>query len=150
MRWGKPPRRKNNPEKEESRLKQQHDETEMPTECEILVEMYELMWRWSANHDGAAFRKVKGFGIPHTVVILKGQPYAWYFTSKEGSILRKKVGNLTWSKIVDQFCESRDANEDICASWMPMRSPFEEDRSTSRHVQFMSGTCSVAILNFNH
>ena len=140
MRWGKPPRKKAYPQTED-RIRA-HEEAVGPTECEILVEMYELIWRWSADHDGAAFRKVRGFGIPHTVVVLKGQPYAWYFTSKQGRILRKKIGNLTWSKIVDQFCESKDVIQDIAASWMPMRSPFEEDRSTSRRVHFMSGTFS--------
>ena len=71
-------------------------------DCECIVEMYELLWRWG-NLDRFKNRNFYarfGFTIPSSIVFVRGRPYAWYFVSKkDGALLRKKAESLTISNI---------------------------------------------------
>jgi len=43
------------------------------------------------------------FKIPDTVIYKIGRPYSWYFTSKEGVILKKTKTKLTHDSVYDAF-----------------------------------------------
>ena len=49
------------------------------------------------------------FGLPDTVVLRDGKPHTWYFTSKDGSILKKNYQNVTAEKVGKAFKSESDA-----------------------------------------
>ena len=54
--------------------------------------------------------------IPETVIFKYKQPYAWYFTSTDGTIKRKARANLTVGKISENFLKARSC--EIVASFI--------------------------------
>lgn len=105
---------------------------EMATNCECIVEMYELLWRWgNLDRKNRNFYRRFGFVIPHSVVIVRGRPYAWYFMSKkDGALLRKRQDRLTTGFVERCFCKEdrKEGDIDVAAVWIPMSSQFTEDR----------------------
>lgn len=49
------------------------------------------------------------FYLPDTVVLRDGKLHTWYFTSKEGSILKKNFQNVTVEKVSKAFKSESDA-----------------------------------------
>jgi len=118
----------------------------LATPCECVVELYELLWRWShRNTKRPDFYQNFGFSVPETIVIVKGRPYAWYFVSKkDGALLRKTESHLTLGQVEKVLCRERNAGESsICATWLPMASQFPEARCHVPYAEFLSPTsCS--------
>ena len=49
------------------------------------------------------------FQLPDTVVLRDGKPHTWYFTSREGFILKKNYLNVTVEKVIKAFKSESDA-----------------------------------------
>lgn len=107
--------------------------------CECIVELYELLWRWSHRCEGRkSFQANFGFSLPDTVVVLGGKPYAWFFVSKkDGALLRKSQGGLSWGAIDKKMCKGDDEQR-RCATWLPITSQFLEARCHSKHAEFLT------------
>jgi len=116
---------------------------DLSIDCECIVEMYELLWRWG-NLDRFKNRNFFarfGFTIPESMVFVRGRPYAWYFMSKkDGSLLRKKADSLTLDKIQNRLCYERNiaVEGEICATWIPMSSQFSDERCGSLKALFLT------------
>ena len=67
----------------------------LETELEWLV--YQL---WSKN---TARAPIFSFNLAETVILRQGCPQTWYFSSKEGYILRKNTSNVRLTKINKRF-----------------------------------------------
>jgi len=107
--------------------------------CECIVELYELLWRWSHRSTGQKdFAQNFGFAIPDTIVVVKGKPYAWYFVSKkDGALLRKSEGSLNFGAVEKKFCRGDDDSA-LCAVWLPMASQFPEVRCHSQYAEYLT------------
>ena len=75
----------------------------------LLDSFYELLWS-KAGTESLSIR------IPETVIFKYKQPYAWFFTSTDGTIKRKSRGNLTVAKISEVFLKNQSCG--IIASFM--------------------------------
>ena len=67
------------------------------TETELEWLLYQL---WSKN---TAKSPVFSFKLADTIILRQGCPHIWYFSSKEGQILRKNSANVTLGKINRQL-----------------------------------------------
>ncbi len=76
-------------------------ETLNPVERDGLVEnIYELLRTLSSSHDGQHSR-FTALRLPDTVIIRNGLIYKWYFTSKNGHVLRKNRSRLHREEVRD-------------------------------------------------
>ncbi|CEM37400.1 unnamed protein product [Vitrella brassicaformis CCMP3155] len=125
--------------------------TEMANSCECIIEMYELLWRLSNSIRGFGhFYRRFGFRLPHTIVIIRGKLYAWYFSSaRDGSILRKRPESLNFDAVLTALCYDRTppGRADVAAVWLPGASQFPEDRCPIRTADFLS---SDSVKRFVH
>jgi hypothetical protein len=109
--------------------------------CECILEVYELLWRWgNLDRKNRAFKPRFGFELPSSVVVVKGRPYAWYFMSSSGALLRKMKDKLSMGKVEQEFCRETRASKptDVVAVWYPMATQFAQDRCEDRTAKFLT------------
>lgn len=84
-------------------------ETLNPVERDGLVEnIYELLRSASTSRDGHT--RFTALRLPDTVIIRNGLIYKWYFTSKNGSILRKNRSRLHREEVRDALLAKGSKN----------------------------------------
>jgi hypothetical protein len=68
----------------------------------LLDSFFEILWS-KIGTESCSLR------IPESVIFKYRQPYAWFFTSTDGSIKRKSRVNLTTVKILEIFLKRKNA-----------------------------------------
>ncbi|KAF4663406.1 Transportin-3 [Perkinsus olseni] len=120
---------------------------ELQHDVECITEIYEMLWRRGRIQRGQRhFFDEFGFVLPQSVLFRRGAIYAWYFTSVEGSLLRKRTENLKIEEVEKEFCKKRmpcdssseEESIEVAAVWIPMASQFPEDRAKRPRVEFMT------------
>lgn len=72
----------------------------MITNCDGIVEkLYHLLWQ----HDVVGDKVSCDLQIPDTVLIRKGVPTFWYFTDKNGKIMRKNTKKVKLETVYSSF-----------------------------------------------
>src|SRR5688572_15416893 len=66
----------------------------------VIEDIYYLLWR-----KDSPFNEKLNLRIPDTLIFRKGRPMAWYYTTNEGSVMRKKQNSLVYPKILKKFTQ---------------------------------------------
>ena len=107
----------------------------LETELEWLI--YQL---WSKNT--AHFPKFS-FRIAETVILREGSPQNWYFSSKEGYILRKNSANVKMAKINKRFLQKNGmqlgCKDDMAAASTYMYRPQRNMETGEERVAIRCG-----------
>lgn len=72
----------------------------------IIEDIYYLLWR-----KDSPYNEKLNLRIPDTVIFRKGRPMAWYYTTSEGSVMRKKQPSLVYPEIQKKFTKGAKEGE---------------------------------------
>lgn len=74
----------------------------------VIEDIYYLLWR-----KDSPYKERLNILMPDTIVFRKGRPMAWYFTSSEGVVLRKKQTSLVYEEILAKFTKKASEGDII-------------------------------------
>lgn len=93
---------------------------------EVYANTFHYLWTKDALNRNPSDAKV-----PHTVIYRHRQAYAWFFTSKDGSIKRKNKQNLFNSHIEQAFLKAKAPNCDVVAKFVDLSSSKNHQQSSA-------------------
>lgn len=99
----------------------------------LICDLYHLLWKKEDfMKSGEESFKLK---IPHTLMIKKSQPYAWYFTDCEGFLRRRRTKNLNLSEIKKIF-GNNPHNIDVVAYFLHQKKGRDFNNFLSKVIFF--------------
>lgn len=69
----------------------------------LIEDLYHLLWRKDSPFFQEGSLRVN---LPHTIIYKNKKPNMWYFTSRNGSIIRKKFSKLVPEIIQEEFLKN--------------------------------------------
>ncbi|KAG1661032.1 hypothetical protein FOA52_005347 [Chlamydomonas sp. UWO 241] len=76
----------------------------------VVLGLYHQLWK--KNDKGQSCSSVL---LPHTIVYTNSTAAAWYFSSKDGQLVRKHSANMTGPLMAEAFMSARDERMPLCA-----------------------------------
>jgi hypothetical protein len=104
-------------------------------------DLYYLIWK----NEGPYLEK-STINIPETILFIHGIPTAWYFTSQEGKVLRKKTKNLSYENLVNRFTSKRP-QEDIVGYFIHIDAEKLQERLFTRQRPKGKQLLTTCVLN---
>jgi hypothetical protein len=97
----------------------------------IMELIYYLLWR-----KDSPYNEQMNICIPDTIIFRKGRPVSWYFTNHDGTVLKKKLANVTFDNIVKAFTKNAK-NGDIVGYFINIDE--EATKNKNKHHHKMAG-----------
>ena len=89
--------------------------------------LYHILWCKESMYEEADFRIM----LPDTVIFRNGKPYVWYFSNKEGKVLRKKELTLNLENIKKSFLKKK-GKYGIVAYYIAIPDRFSRARNPTK------------------